>query len=1042
MSGNPPEDRPAPAEPSRLPPPQRRRRPTPPPSARHLPTTTVMPQFAGEQEAPPSAPPRPQRPSRRRRQRQGYARAALIGMALALPLFLVALLLPPFSLLDAAEIADSVLGSESDAPSGAPPASDQLTLAAESPRIEREGLAVAAAPDALSAPLDVQISALTPTDYLAGRFPARGWHCPADLPPQRALASPIYSLSQGGTPPASLTVSVTALPGVASPDRLALYAWNATAGAWEYLAGGADEAGTVSVELSYLPRCVALLREMGDERRVGLVLGLQDALDADVLAANPAILPGRLRPTLSGALDVVLAPGYATGQGYAVVPYVQNYVDPAAIDTATVRAILENPALRAEHVRQIAAFVLADAGHAGAAVDYRAITPDLRDAYTAFARELATTLHSAGRTLTLIVPVPIPLGVDTWDSAGYDLAALGSTADTLAVLGPLDPTAYAPGADVDRALDWATTQVSRSRLLLSLSALSVEQTADGALAPLDFDAALDYLGDVALEPFGEAAPGQTVTARLAHPAGIAAGWRFDEAAQTPAIVYRNAQGALLRTMWITDAGALAARLARAAEHDLGGVIVGDLLADGAARGLDAVVLAYRLGRPLEAESLALEWRVLSGETIVARGAGQPGQPFTFTAWEQPGPLTVEAWFGQTLIGAETITITLPEPTPTATATETPTPALTAVSTDTPPPATPTSPATATEIAAEAALLPPAMPSSTPRPTAALPDLAALPTVDPAILAAADLGTDFAVGVHTGALSRTLLQAGRMHMKWLALDVRFRVGAMPGAQGDIISQAQGNGFKVLLSVSGDSDEFAALDRAEYLALFTAYLGGLAAYGPDAIEVWREPNALMTPEDYLRVLALSYNAIKTANPNTLVISGALRPLDGDPADSGESDAAYAGQLAALGAVGWADCIGVQYTLGAVSPVSTAGDPRGDNPIYYLPGVTERAFAPFDGARPLCFTRFGYLSAEGLSPFPPDYAWAQNTTLAQQARWLMDAAGWAMADGRVRLLILYSLDASAFAEGSPAAGYALVRPDESCPACETLAPLLEEK
>ncbi len=1030
MSANPPEDRPTPGEPARRPPPERHKRPAPPPSARRLPVTTVAPQFAGEQEtAPPPVPPRPKR-SRRRRQQQGYARAALIGIALAMPLFLVALLLPPFSLLDVAEIAEDILGGRSGAPPGTPLVSDRLTLAAESPRLELDGLAIAAEPDVLSAPFDIQITLLTPADYLAGRFPVRGWHCPADLPPNHALASAIYSLSQGGAPPASLTVSVATLPAVASPDTPALHAWNATANVWEYLASGANEAGVVSATLSYLPRCVALLREMGEGRQVGLVLGLQDTLDADVLAANPTILPGRLRPTLSGALDVVLAPGYTTNQGYAVVPYAQNFVDPAVLDTATVRALLENPALRAEHVRQIAAFVLADPGHAGVAVDYRGVASDLRAAFAAFAREMAASLHRAGRTLTVVVPMPVPLGADAWDSGGYDLAALGSVADALVVRGPLDPAAYAPGADVDRALNWAATQVSRNRLLLGLSALSVEAAADGTLVPLDFEEALAYLGDVALKPSGEAAPGQTVAARLASPAGVAAEWRFDEAAQTPALVYRDAQGALLRTMWITDARALAARLARAADQNLGGVIVSDLLATGAAPGLDAAVLAYRLARPLAAEPLVLQWRVLSGEMVVAHGAGQPGQPFTFTAGEQPGPLTIEVWLGESLIGAETLTVTVPEPTATPTATPTPT----AAPTGTPP--SPTPPATMTEIAP----LPPAMPSPTSRPTAALPDVAALPTVDPAILATADLDTEFAVGVHTGALSRTLLQAGRMRMKWIALDVRFRVGAMPGAQGDTIAQVQGNGFKVLLSVSGDADEFAALDRAEYLALFTAYIGGLAAYGPDGIEVWREPNALMTPEDYLRVLALSYRAIKTASPNTLVISGALRPLD-DPAAPGESDAAYAQQLAALGAADWADCIGVQYTLGAVSPVSTADDPRGDSPVYYLSGVSERAAAPFGEAKPLCFTRFGYLSPEGLSPLPPDYAWAQNIALAQQARWLMDAVGQAMADGRVRLLILFSLDASAFAEGSPAAGYALVRPDESCPACETLAELLKE-
>ena len=125
--------------------------------------------------------------------------------------------------------------------------------------------------------------------------------------------------------------------------------------------------------------------------------------------------------------------------------------------------------------------------------------------------------------------------------------------------------------------------------------------------------------------------------------------------------------------------------------------------------------------------------------------------------------------------------------------------------------------------------------------------------------------------------------------------------------------------------------------------------------------------------------------------------------------------------------------------MSPVSTAGDPRGDSPVYYLPGVTERAAAPFDEAKPLC-SHASLPGPEGLAPLPSDYAWAQNTTLAQQARWLMDAVGLAMTDEQVRLLILFSLDASAFAEDNPKrlrAG----SPGRDPPACETLAELLKE-
>jgi hypothetical protein len=760
-----------------------------------------------------------------------------------------------------------------------------------------------------------------------------------------------------------------------------------------------------------------LLRPTGEARRLSLSLGLQDVLTEEVLAANPTIVPGRLRPTITGALDVVLAPGYRTGQGYAVMPHAQNYTNPAVVDLTTVQTLLENSALRAEHARQLAAFALADSGHAGLVLDYRAIPFGLRDAYTAFVRELAGLLDRGGQALTVVVPLPVSAGEGVWETGGYDLTALGQLADSLVLLGPPDPAAYTPGGAVEQALAWAVTQVSRGTLALGLSASSVAETPDGALLPVDFAEALTYLGEVSLEPAGQVAPGQTVAARLTQPAGIRAEWGVSEPEQTPFVRYYDAAGALLRTMWITDAHALNARLRLAADHRLGGVFVTDLLSRDAAPGLVAALLAYRLDRPLEVPPLTLEWRVRSDETVVARAGASPDQPFTFTVWERPGPLTVGLWAGDSLLSETTITVVVAEPTPTPTVTPAP-PTPTA----TMPPATPVAP-TPTETSTEA-----------------LPDLSTLPTVDPAWLTV-DLGTAFEAGVHVGSLSRTLLQAGRMTMKWIALDVRYRVGAMPGAQQDTIVQGQGNGFKVLLSVSGDPDEFAALDRAEYLALFTTYMSGLAAYSPDAIEVWPEANVLMSPEDYLRLLALSYSAIKAVNPNILVISGALRPAD-DPTAPEQSDAAFAQQVATLGASQYADCAGVHYTLGAVSPVSLTGDPRGDSPIYYLPRFIERARTAFGDAEPLCFTRLGYLSPEGMPALPPEYAWAQNTSTGQQARWLMDAVGLGMGNPQIRLMILWSLDSSAFAGDSPEAGYALIRPDGSCPACEALAPLLKEE
>ena len=950
---------------------------------------------------------------------RGLLSALVTGALFALPLVLAALLLPPFSLFDVAGLVEQPRARESILATGGGDAGMRFTLTTASPRLEHAGL-VLEVEGVLPAPLEVRLVALEPVTFLARRFPATGWHCPADLPPNHALASAVYSLEQRGPALERLTVWLTPLVGGAEGTEYELHVWNAGANLWEYVPAEVDESGAVRTTLPYVPRCLALLRETGESRRLSLALGLQDILTAEVLTANPTIVPGRLRPTRTGALDVVLAPGYSTNQGYAVMLHAQNYTDPTLIDVGTVRTILENPALRSEHARQIAAFALADNGTTGVALDYRAVPFSLRDAYTAFVRELAGLLDRGGRALTVIVPMPVPAGEGVWETGGYDLAALGHLADTLVLLGPLDPAAYVPGGRVEQALGWAVTQVSRGTLALGVSAAGVEEWPDGTLAAVDFPAALAYLGDVTLQPVGEVAPGQEVTAQLTHPAGIRAEWGVGEAEQTLFIRYYDPAGALLRTLWITDAKALAARLNLAAAYRLGGVFITDLLARDATPGLAAAVLAYRLDRPLDVPSLAFEWRVRAGEAVVAHVEALPGQPFTFTAWDRPGPLAVGLWLGDSLVSEQPLVVTIPEPTPTPTLT--------------PPPPTPTLAVTTTP----AATVPP-LPTATP--TAALPDLATLPTVDLALLASAELGTAFEVGVHVGALSRSLLQAGRMHMKWIALDVRYRVGATPGALQDAIVQAQGNGFKVLLSVSGDPDEFATLDRAEYLTLFTTYMSGLAAYSPDAIEVWPEANALMPPEDYLRLLALSYSAIKTVRPGVLVISGALRPLD-DPAAPAESDAAYAQRLAELGLARFADCAGVHYTLGALPPVSMEGDPRGDSPLYYLPRVIERARQAFGEAELLCFSRLGYLSPEGLPPLPAEYAWAQNTSVGQQARWLMDAVGLGMGNPQIRLMVLWSLDSSAFAGDSPEAGYALIRPDQSCPACEALAPLLKEE
>jgi hypothetical protein len=94
-------------------------------------------------------------------------------------------------------------------------------------------------------------------------------------------------------------------------------------------------------------------------------------------------------------------------------------------------------------------------------------------------------------------------------------------------------------------------------------------------------------------------------------------------------------------------------------------------------------------------------------------------------------------------------------------------------------------------------------------------------------------------------------------------------------------------------------------------------------------------------------------------------------------------------------------------------------------------------FGGARKVCFTEFGYLTSEGYAPLAsaaPAFAWASDVTLAQQAQWLAEAAAMSINSGKVRLMIIWNVDFTNY-DSDPMAGYAILRPGDSCPACDSL-------
>ena len=283
------------------------------------------------------------------------------------------------------------------------------------------------------------------------------------------------------------------------------------------------------------------------------------------------------------------------------------------------------------------------------------------------------------------------------------------------------------------------------------------------------------------------------------------------------------------------------------------------------------------------------------------------------------------------------------------------------------------------------------------------------------------------------------------MTWVKFQHKWGCGNQPGDLQGRIDSAKANGFKVLLSIPG-SPYPSSID----FNCYTDFLGGVAALGPDAIEVWNEMNidfewpvGSIDPTSYVNnMLKPAYAKIKAANPNVMVISGAPAPtgfFGGGCSASGCDDDAYLRGMAAAGAASHMDCMGVHYNAGASGPSTRSGHPAdggaGHYSWYYQPMIDTYYNAL---GRPLCFTELGYLSGQDYGGVPGRFSWAGNTTIEQHSAWLAEAVSIGANSGKVRMIIIFNVDFTLYSD-DPQAGFAIRRRDGSCPACGSLAAVM---
>ncbi|MCB8979379.1 MAG: hypothetical protein H6657_18360 [Ardenticatenaceae bacterium] len=733
-------------------------------------------------------------------------------------------------------------------------------------------------------------------------------------------------------------------------------------------------------------------------------------------------------------------------------------------------ALAELLADEAAQTAQIEAVVEMAESYAGVNLNYQGLDAEQQAAFTTFVQTLAAALAAQDKRLILTLPAPQDTAVlegldDNW-------TALGRIADTVYLQMPLDPQAYGEGGAVAQLLIWATDNIDRRKLVALLPNGPVTQV-DDTWTALTLDDLLSHFGDLELADETEEIEPETAVAVALS--GDVSSIEWDEASAAYRFTIADDQ-----EVWLLPATTMAARMETAVAHNLQGVA------------FTSPVQSPTTG---EAVDPAIVWTILDSEENVIVSESSTETSFTWEASADPGEFTVQAEFvsdeGTLALGELPLTVAAAENTvelasgdvvtvvaagivkrnanvrigPGESFAMFPGPVLKDVEvgivgrdefgywlqivftdingnqigwiatslldldeafamSDLEDTSNIISEAPSSTVASAPST--PA-PAATPAPSAGPPPPVSAP---PVAVGSFELGGQ----THTFANPVLMASAG---MTWVKFQHKWGEGGNPNDLAGRIASAHAAGFKVLLSIPGSNTYPDHINFGEYVQ----FLAGVAALGPDAIEVWNEmnidfewPAGQIDPAGYVNnMLAPAYNAIKAANPNVMVISGAPAPTGFDNGTNAWADNRYMAGMLAAGGGNYADCIGAHYNAGASSPSTVSGHPTGSAHYswYLLP--TLNVYAQL--GKPVCFTELGYLSGEDYGGVPERFGWAAGTTVAQHAAWLAEAVSVAANTGKVRLIIVFNVDFTYWGD-DPQAGYAMIRKDGSCPACTTLA------
>ncbi|MEP7286380.1 MAG: endo-1,4-beta-xylanase [Chloroflexota bacterium] len=172
-----------------------------------------------------------------------------------------------------------------------------------------------------------------------------------------------------------------------------------------------------------------------------------------------------------------------------------------------------------------------------------------------------------------------------------------------------------------------------------------------------------------------------------------------------------------------------------------------------------------------------------------------------------------------------------------------------------------------------------------------------------------------------------------------------------------------------------------DYAQFVGKFVEHYRGVVG----KIIVWNEPNINMewgyrasTPEEYVQMLKLVYAAAHEANPNIVILAGALAPtLEPEGSPNGLNDLAYLRRMYAAGAASYFDALAVHtYGFTDQPEAEPAPDRLNFRRFELLYAIMQENH---DAAKPIYITESGWND---------DPRWTKAVHSGQRVKYTLDS------------------------------------------------------